>query len=387
MSQRRNRRASVEDLWRDRHNQPTKLDGIGKRWRARYVDGNGKEVTRRFDRKREAQSFLDDITTTLVTGTYVAPGAGKATIDQLHAQWLGTQAHLKATTRATREVTYSKHVEPVWGATRVAEVQQTAVSAWITKLSGDGAQPATIENSLGVLRMICAMAVLDRRIARNPCDGVKAPRREHSDRAYLSHRQVDQLARQVGERYRPTILILAYTGLRFGELAALTVKDLDLVRRRINVRQSVTEVKGKLEWSTPKTHERRSVPFDQFLDDDLANAVGGKQRDDLLFTAPEGGTLRIATFRTRIFTPAIDALRGVDEDCEPTTDYPKATLHDLRHTAASLAISAGANVKAVQTMLGHKSAAMTLDTYADLFPDDLEAVAAALGEARAAALK
>jgi integrase len=57
------------------------------------------------------------------------------------------------------------------------------------------------------------------------------------------------------------------------------------------------------------------------------------------------------------------------------------TPHDLRHTAASLAISAGANVKAVQTMLGHKSAAMTLDTYADLFPDDLDAVASRLDEA------
>lgn len=62
------------------------------------------------------------------------------------------------------------------------------------------------------------------------------------------------------------------------------------------------------------------------------------------------------------------------------------TTHDLRHTAASLAISAGANVKAVQTMLGHASAAMTLDTYADLFPDDLEAVAARLDEARSASV-
>jgi integrase len=59
------------------------------------------------------------------------------------------------------------------------------------------------------------------------------------------------------------------------------------------------------------------------------------------------------------------------------------TPHDLRHTAASLAVSAGANVKAVQRMLGHASAAMTLDVYADLFDDDLEAVATALHDARA----
>ena len=82
-----------------------------------------------------------------------------------------------------------------------------------------------------------------------------------------------------------------------------------------------------------------------------------------------------------MFNPAVDKLRGLDEDGNPTTDWPRPTLHDLRHTAASLAISAGANVKAVQLMLGHKSAALMLDTYADLFPDDLEAVADALDAA------
>jgi integrase len=65
---------------------------------------------------------------------------------------------------------------------------------------------------------------------------------------------------------------------------------------------------------------------------------------------------------------------------------PRVTLHDLRHTAASLAVSAGANVKAVQRMLGHASAAMTLDVYADLFDDDLDAVAEALNQAVPAAV-
>jgi integrase len=134
-------------------------------------------------------------------------------------------------------------------------------------------------------------------------------------------------------------------------------------------------------WSTPKNHERRSVPFPKFLVDDLAAQMRGKRREDLVFSAPGGGVLRIATFRTRVFNPAVDKLRGLDDDGKPTTDWPRPTLHDLGHTAASLAISAGANVKAVQTMLGHKSAALTLDTYADLFPDDLEAVANALDAA------
>ena len=154
-----------------------------------------------------------------------------------------------------------------------------------------------------------------------------------------------------------------------------------MLRRRVNVRRSVTEVAGRLVWSTPKNHERRSVPFPRFLLADLAVQMEGKARDDYVFGAPAGGVLRIATFRTRVFNPAVQVLREIDEDGKPTTEWPKPTLHDLRHTAASLAISAGANVKAVQLMLGHKSAALTLDTYADLFPDDLEAVADALDAA------
>ena len=232
--------------------------------------------------------------------------------------------------------------------------------------------------------MILELAVEDRRLPRNPCQGVKAPRREHSPRAYLTHTQVEQLSQAVGDRYRLVVLLLCYTGLRYGEMAALRVESFDMLRRRVNVRQSVTEVKGKLVWSSPKNHERRTVPFPKFLADDLAAQMAGKARNNLVFTAPEGGVLRLATFRTRTFNPSVTQLRLVD-DGKVTTEFPKPTIHDLRHTAASLAISAGANVKAVQTMLGHQSAALTLDTYADLLPDDLERVAEALDAAREAA--
>ena len=95
----------------------------------------------------------------------------------------------------------------------------------------------------------------------------------------------------------------------------------------------------------------------------------------LMFAGAKGAVLRVSTFRPRVFAPAVARCQTIDRD------FPSVTPHDLRHTAASLAISAGANVKAVQTMLGHKSAAMTLDTYSDLFPDDLDAVAARLDEA------
>ena len=133
-------------------------------------------------------------------------------------------------------------------------------------------------------------------------------------------------------------------------------------------------VGGAIIVGTPKSHESRSVPYPSFLTDRLADESKNKSRVDLLFGY---GTnfLRPPDPRNGWWVRAIAASRELDPD------FPESlTRHDLRHTAASLAVSAGANVKAVQRMLGHASAAMTLDVYADLFDDDLDAVARALDD-------
>jgi integrase len=161
------------------------------------------------------------------------------------------------------------------------------------------------------------------------------------------------------------VLELAYCGLRWSELAALRVENVDLLRRRLDITQAITEVNGgQLMWNTPKNHERRTVPIPRFLVDELAEHLAGRGRNELVFAAPEDGVLRNRNARRSWFDAAAAAI-----------GESGLTPHELRHTAASLAVSAGANVKAVQRMLGHASAAMTLDRYADLFDDDLGAVA------------
>ncbi|MGO9650708.1 site-specific integrase [Mycobacterium sp.] len=196
---------------------------------------------------------------------------------------------------------------------------------------------------------------------------MRLPKRQHADRGYLSHVQVAALAVAV-DRQGEVVRFLAYTGLRWGEMAALRVQDFDMLRRRVNVSRSVTESSG-LVWSTPKTWERRSVPFPAALADELAALMVGKGRDELVFTDLRDGVLRVSNYRSKVFAPAVVACRKADDT------FPTITPHDLRHTAASLAISAGANVKAVQRMLGHAKASMTLDVYADLFDEDLDGVA------------
>jgi integrase len=228
-----------------------------------------------------------------------------------------------------------------------------------------------------VLAAILDGAVRDRRTSRNVAREVALPRETGKPRVYLTHRQVQLLADQ--SAHPALVLTLAYTGLRWGEATALRVRHVDALRRRLSVEENAVMVSGAIEVGTPKTHETRSVPYPKFLELPIARLCEGKGRGDLLF-GDGGAHLRLPNSVSGWFAASVGRARGVD------ASFPRITPHDLRHTAASLAISAGANVKAVQRMLGHASAAMTLDTYADLFDDDLDDVATALDQAKTAAV-
>ena len=390
----RNRRAGVEDRWTktvrddDDGNEkkvPSARHGKGKRWMARYVDDESNERSKSFDRKADAQAWLDsEVTAKLATGTYVAPRAGLITVEEMYTSWSASQGHLAPSTIRTRRSAWLIHIRPQWGQKSVVDVKTSAVKTWVTKMITDGVGVPMIVLAFGVLRQVLGAAVEDQRIPRNPCTGVKLPKLQHSDRGYLKHSQVAKLAETVSYGSE-VIRFLAYTGLRWGEMAALRVQDFDMLRRRVNVSRSVSDSGGRLTWSTPKTGERRSVPFPASLAEELAALMVGRGRDDLVFTNRRGNVLRGSNYRPRVFDPAVRAVQAATAErrarelattgVATTPEFPTITPHSLRHTAASLAISAGANVKAVQRMLGHAKASMTLDVYADLFDDDLDVVA------------
>jgi integrase len=161
--------------------------------------------------------------------------------------------------------------------------------------------------------------------------------------------------------------------LRWGEFAALRVRDVDLIRRRLHVREAMVELRWQVLIGTPKDHEQREVPIPRFLIEPLTQALAGRAADDLAFTSPEGAIMRNNNFRRRCFDAA--AVRAGVEGITP---------HGLRHTAASLAIQAGAPVTVVSKMLGHADPSITLRVYAHLWPNDLDALADRLHEAKIA---
>jgi integrase len=191
-----------------------------------------------------------------------------------------------------------------------------------------------------VLAAILGDAVRDNLIARNPASGVKLSRSTHKRSLYLTHQQVGALAAASGA-HEGLVLLLAYTGLRWGEAIGLRVRDLDMLRRRATIAENAVEVGSQIIVGTTKAHKQRTVPLPEFLLSYLARQCESRDRDDLLFPGDDGGYLRRPHAESGWFVKAVAASGG-----------PRTTPHDLRHTAASLAVSAGANVKAVQKMLG-----------------------------------
>lgn len=332
-------------------------------WRARYRDVAGREHARHFARKVDATRWLDSVTAAVETGTYVDPRAASCTLGEYADTWLSRQVQLKPSTRSRYTAIVRTHIRPAFGAVPLAKIERSAVAAWVTELVDAGLAPPTVRHAHRILHMILNTAVDDGRLIRNPASRVKLPRDRRREKRFLSHAEVAALADAAGPD-RLIILVLAYCGLRFGELAALRVRNVDPLRRRLHIEESVTEVDGVMVFGTPKSHQCRSVPLRLSLSEALAETCAGKAPTDLVFTAPRGGVLMLHNWRRRVFDPALQAA-GLGE----------LTPHELRHTAASLAVAAGANVMAVQRMLGHASAAMTLDVYSGLFDDDLDAVA------------
>ena len=364
----------------------------GKRaYRISYRKPDGTQATLRgFRTKYDAEIRLAEVEVSKNRGTFVDPADARILVADLGEDWVASRrADLKPSTFRTIESAWRIHVRPKWGARAVGGIRHSEIQMWVAGLSSTHSA-TSVRRAHEVLAGILEIATRDRRISANPARGVKLPRKAAKPRAYLTHEQVAELA---AEAVRPELVVfLAYTGLRWGEATGLRVKHVDLRRRRVSVEENAVEVGSFIEIGTPKTHEKRQVPYPAFLAETMQTLVAGKGRDALVF-----GDGRIHVRRPKATTgwfnsavcraqeksaAAIDV--AVDAGEEPPRPFPRVTPHDLRHTAALLAISAGANVKAVQRMLGHASAAMTLDTYADLFDDDLDAVSAALDEAAGA---
>jgi integrase len=341
----------------------------GKRWRVRYRTPDHKSTQKRgFKTKRDADLFAATVEVTKAKGEYIAPSLGRIAIGQLAPDWLARKRQATAPSHYRMlESAWRVHVSPRWAKVAVADVDLLSIETWIGSMSTEGAGATTVLRAHGVLSGILADAVKSKRLSANPARGVEnLPRRTGKRHVYLSADDVYRLADESGQ-YRALVLVLAYTGIRWGEAVALRVRDIEFLRRRISVSENAVQLGVKHAVGPTKGRKARSVPVPTFVLNELSVQCQGKARGELVFPARDGEYLPRPKSSAGWFAAAVVKAK-----------VQKITPHDLRHTCASLAVSAGVNVLALQRMLGHTSAKVTLDTYADLFDDDLDAVAVTL---------
>lgn len=383
MTQRRNRRAGVEDLWKRADGTPSARQGRGKRWRARWVDDQGRERTESFARKIDAQNHVDGITADLHRGEYVDPRSGAQTFQTLATRFTSGRA-VKQKTASGEKSLLDSRILPRWENVKIAHIVESDIRTWLADIQKE-VSSSRARQAFILYRQILDLAVADKALAKNPAAGVKAPRAKTSrDAVFLTVEQVHEVADAMTRPSDAALTrFLAFTGLRWGEAVAVTVDGLDFNRHIVHVRRTYSEDGGRLITGTPKDHAARWVPFPAGLDAELRALISGRPGASDVFQTPAGGVLRSGNWTSRVLRPAVVAVNTPAEGEDVRADLIPTGLriHDLRHTAASIAIRAGANVKALQRMLGHESATMTLDVYAGLWDDDLLDLGASVNSA------
>jgi integrase len=331
-------------------------------WEVRWYDPDRRLRGKTFKRKVDAERFRASVEVDKLAGTYADPAAGKTPLAAWAQQWQATTVHLRPSTRARDAMLLERFILPRFGRRQLAAIGQLDVRAWVADLTAQGLAPATVAKCYQTLGKIMAAAVDAGLLARSPCRAIKLPKVEREEMRFLDPAEVARLADAIDPRYRALVLLGAYGGLRIGELAGLQRRRVHLLRGTVEVAEIAVEVSGQLHVGPPKTRaSRRTVGLPRLvvaeLDRHLAAYVAPEPAA-LVFTAPQGGPLRLSTFRSRFWRPAI-AAAGLDG----------LRIHDLRHTAVALWIAAGASPKEVAARAGHTSVKTVLDVYGGLYPE------------------
>ena len=334
------------------------------KWRARYRDDQGGEHARHFDRKIDAQRWLDEVTTSIISGTYVEPTAGDITFGAFYAEWSARQLWVRKTREnadlAIRSVPFVD--------LPMKAIRRSHVETWIKQMTTRLAA-TTIKTRYVIVRSVFRAAVLDRVIVTDPSVGVTLPRRRRAEAAMtiptteevgrlLQHADSTRVSTRKG--FRAYVALCAFAGLRLGEAAGVQVGDIDFTQRHLRVTRQLQREGETWIARAPKYGSERVVYLPDELLDILARhlqaEVGSSPRpDQWIFTVGREPMYDNAvTWRWRATRTA--------------AGLGRVRLHDLRHFYASGLIADGCDVVTVQRSLGHASATTTLNTYSHLWP-------------------
>ncbi|RRD61663.1 site-specific integrase [Leucobacter sp. OH1287] len=372
----------------------TEKYGIGKRWLLQWRE-NGRIRSRSFDNRHDAEAEAAAIEDAIRTSRYASPTLTRQPYGKLAKTWLASKQDIKQSTLRRYSNEMRSYVLPRWGNTPIDEISRPAIQAWIADLAagthpyegrGEGKPlaPRTISHVAkktfaGALRY----ATQEGWLPVNPATRTTIPKPAYVETLpVLSYAEVEAVAAHAaaisGHRRDHTLIhLLASSGIRIGEALALQCGDIDLQKRRLHVRRTWTvDIDGGAITGSPKTGKPRTTLLPGFLAPAIAELMANQPATAWLFRADNDNAINSKNWAHRVWRPALRAA-GIDKS-------RGITIHKLRHTAASHAIAAGADIKVLQLMLGHANASETLDIYGHWLPDRLDEISAKIDEHRQA---
>lgn len=335
--------------------------------------------------KREAQAEERRLLALRDKRQYVKPA--QVTFSEWSSEWLAHHKQAGWTPRTAQgyEDILKLHINPELGSLRLDQITPLHVQNLITKKLGsekaNGKGRLSTQTVLHIYRVIGQVFAYAKRLqvlAANPCECLKAPKVERKEAKALTEEEIQTLLKNVaGTRLYLPVKVALGTGVRRGELLALTWKNVDLKNGVIHVTQALSETRAGIQFKTPKNGKPRAIYIPSHLAQELARyrkeqqqtrlRLGPAYRDqDLVFPAFDGSPWK----------PSL--LSGAFANAAKKTDITGLTFHTLRHTSISQLLMKGIPLKVVSARAGHKTIAITADIYGHLLPGGDEKAAEVL---------
>lgn len=343
----------------------------------------GRKVTVKagYPTKTAAKKVMTVLEGQKLTGEYIDPRAGQITVEDFAAIWWPTkEVSLEPGSRKSEGARLRNHIVALLGDLQLGEIDRLTVAGWVAQLlAGDPEDedfnrvplaPKTIHNAHGLFYSLMQAAVDQRLIRANPCYRTGLPKVEFKERRYLDDAEIGRLVAAVPVHWRPMVVLMLATGLRWSEMAGLRVKRVDVLAQALRVEETRHELSGgsPLVLGPPKTEQsRRTVTYPPEVAELVVPLVSMRDRDDFVFTMPDGAELRQRRFWKSVWLRAT-ALAGLDG----------LRIHDMRHTHAAHLIADNVPLTGIQRRMGHSSIAVTSDMYGHLLPVVDENIVAAV---------
>jgi integrase len=370
----------------DQHGErKPRRDCLGS-WQARYRDADGQQRAKNFEKKGQADAFLDRMREAVRSGTYLDPKRGEITLNAWWKEWWPGHEPERPTTRNRKLSSWNCHIQPKWGKRKLNSIRHTEVQAWMrTEVKGHATQVKVRE----LFRALMRDAVVDERIPKNPLDAVTitaaAPTKHPDELRPPTEEQYAAIREAIPIWYRPLVDFAHETGMRWGEIVGLRACYLDLEERTVEVRHILVDDRGTIvRQRMPKTVAGyRTAPLTSIAveaaglmlerlpaSDARTDIEDGLCPEELVFRGPMAGEVRTLkgqkvtldgvlrgnNFRRRIWIPAIKevGLARLIKDPETGREEYWPRFHDYRHALASRLHARGVSEKDVQLMLGQE---------------------------------